>query len=98
MSIKKCSFYLQNADLLVSLDHKPLLKMFTGDTDNEKCNTCSLEATPIPRCIQKQHIKRIANILANSMSRLRAVGLYYDLDLKDGEPGNQCTIQTPASC
>ena len=27
MSIKKCSFYLQNADSLVHSDHKPLLKM-----------------------------------------------------------------------
>ena len=30
MSIKKCSFYIQNSDLLVCLDHKPLLKIFTG--------------------------------------------------------------------
>ena len=30
MAIKKCSFYLQNADLLVHSDHKPLLKIFTG--------------------------------------------------------------------
>ena len=34
-SIKKCSFYLQNSDLLVHSDHKPLLKIFTGNTDNK---------------------------------------------------------------
>ena len=33
MSIKKCSFYLQNADLLVHLDPKPLLKIFSGNTN-----------------------------------------------------------------
>ena len=30
-----------------------------------------------------QHIKRIANILTDSVSRLRAVGLYHELDFKD---------------
>ena len=32
-----------------------------------------------------QHIKGVANILASSVSRLRAVGLYHDLDYKDGQ-------------
>ena len=62
MSIKKCSFYSQNSDLLVQLDNKPLLKIFTGNTDNEKCNTWGLEATTIPRHVKVQHIKDIANI------------------------------------
>ena len=63
-------------------DHKPLMKIFTGNTDNEKCNTWDLEGTAIPRCVKVQHIKGIANILADSVSRLRAVGLYHDLDFK----------------
>ena len=42
-----------------------------------------LEATSIPRCIKVQHIKGIANILADSVLRLRAVGIYHDLDFKD---------------
>ena len=80
-SIKKCSFYLQNADLLVCSDHKPLLKFFTGHTDNDKCNTWGLEAEAIPRRVIAQYIKGIANVLADSVSRLRAVGIYHDLDL-----------------
>ena len=76
MSIQNCSFYLQNSDLLVHLDHKPLLKIFTGNTNNKKCNTWGLEATTIPRCVKVQHIKGKANVLADSVSRLRAVGLY----------------------
>ena len=66
VSIKKCSFYLQNANLLVCSDQKSLLKIFTGHTNNEKCNTWGLEATAIPRCVKVQHIKGIANVLADS--------------------------------
>ena len=68
------------------LDHKPLQKIFTGSTDNEKCNTWSLEATTIHRCIKLQYIKGIANILADSVSRLKAVGLYHDLDFQKSQP------------
>ena len=57
MSIKKCSFHLQNADLVVYLDHKQLLKIFRGHTGDEKCNTWGLEATSIPRHVKVQHIK-----------------------------------------
>ena len=83
ISIKKCSLYLQNADLLVCSDHKPLLQIFTGYTNNAKYNTWSLEAAAIPRHVNRQHIKGIANVLADSVSRLRAVGLYHDLQSKD---------------
>ena len=37
----------------------------------------------ICRCVKVQHIKGIANVLADSVSRLRAVGLYHNLDPKD---------------
>ena len=72
--------HIQNLDLLVHSNHKPLLKVFTGNTDNEKCNTWGLKATTIPRYFKVQHIKEIANILAVSVSGLRAVGLYHDLE------------------
>ena len=85
MSIKKCSLYLQNSDLLVHSDHKSLLKIFTGNTNNKTCNTWGLKASAIARHVKVQHIKGIANILADSVSRLRAIGLYYDLDFKDGQ-------------
>ena len=52
-----------------------------GHTDNEKFNTWGLEATAILRCVKGQHIK--ANILVDSVLRLRAVGLYHDPDFKD---------------
>ena len=84
MSIKRCSFYLQNSDLLVYSDHKTLLKI-----QIMTCNTWGLETTTIPKCVKVQHNKGIAYILADSVSRLRAVGLYHDLNFEDGqqEPG-----------
>ena len=43
----------------------------------------ALNATNIPRNVKVQHIKQKVKILADSVSRLRAVGLYYDLDFND---------------
>ena len=83
MSIKKWSFYLQNAELLICSDHKPLFKIFTGHTNSDKCDTWGLEATAIPRHVKVQHIKVKAHVLADSMSRLRAVGLYHDFNFKN---------------
>ena len=60
--------FAKNANLLVHSNHKPLLKIFMGHTNNEKCNTCGLKATTIPRHFKAQHIKEIANILAKSVS------------------------------
>ena len=76
-------FIYKNSDLLVYSDHEPLLNIFTGNTNNAKYNKWGLKATTIPRCVKVQHIKGIANILDDSVSRIRAVGLYQDLDFKD---------------
>ena len=83
ISIKNCSIYLQNANLLVHFNHKQSLKIFTGHTDNEICKTWGLEATSVPRCVKVQHIKGIANVLVDPVSRLRAVDLYLDIESKD---------------
>ena len=86
MSIKKFSFYLWNSDLLVHSDHKPLQKIFTGSTDNKNYNTWCSEATTIPRHVKLHFIKGIANILADSVSRHKAVRIYHDLDFQKSEP------------
>ena len=83
MSIKKCSFYLQNTKLLTCLDHISLLKIFTGHTDNAKCNIWNLEAATISRRVKSPHIKGIANVLADSVFRLKAVCLCHDIDSND---------------
>ena len=40
------------------------------------------KVTAIPRHVKVQHIKEIASVHADSVPRLRAVGLYHDLDFK----------------
>ena len=57
----------KKTNLLACSHHKPILRIFTGLTDNDKCNTWGLEATAIPRRAQVQHIKGIANVLADSV-------------------------------
>ena len=79
---QKCSFYLKNANLLVCSDHKPLLKMFTGHTNNDKCNTWGLDTAAIPDMLKYSILKKYPMFLL-TLSRLRTVGLYHDLDFKD---------------
>ena len=52
---------------------------------NDKCNIWGSEAAAIPRKVKVQHKKRIVNILADSVSRLTAVGIYHDIDSNDHE-------------
>ena len=59
----------------------PFTKSTQAALKMKKCNACSLEAITIPRHVKLQHIKGIANILADSVSRLKAVGLNHDLHL-----------------
>ena len=66
-------FHLQIVNLLVCSDHKPLLKLFTGHNDNNKCNLWGLEAAATPRRFKVQHIKKIAKILADLVTRLKVV-------------------------
>ena len=56
-------------------------KIFTGH--NDKCNIWGLKPADIPRRVKVKHIKGIANILADLVSRLKVVGLYHDIDLND---------------
>ena len=60
-----------------------MTKTFTEHTDNENCNTWGLEAAAIPRRVKVQHIKGIAKVLTDSVSRFKAVGFCHDIDLKD---------------
>ena len=53
--------------------------------NNDKCNTWGVEAIAIPRHVKVQHIKGIANVLADSVSRLKAVGLYHEPDFNHHE-------------
>ena len=68
-----------------------ITEIFTGHADNHKCNIWGLEAAAILRRVKAQHIKGIAKILADLVSRLKAVGIYHDIDSND----HQQELSTP---
>ena len=70
-------------------------QFFTGYTDNDRCNIWGLEAAAIPRRVKVQLIKGIANILTDSVSRLKVVDIYHDVDPDDVHPLNLYLLLNP---
>ena len=68
MSIKKLTFYLEDADITLRSDHLPLKKFLAKNTLNSKVNNWAIEISPF--CITFQYIKGIKNTLADTMSRM----------------------------
>ena len=68
MSVKKLSYYLQDADIILRSDHLPLKKFLSKNTLNTKLNNWAIEISPYR--IQFEYIKGIKNTLADTMSRL----------------------------
>ena len=68
MSVKKLSYYLQDADITLRSDHLPLKKFLSKNTLNTKVNNWAIEISPYR--IQFEYIKGIKNTLADTMSRL----------------------------
>ena len=70
ISVKKLSFYLTDAKILLRSDHKPLEKFLQKNTLNSKVNwAMELEAFNI----QFDYIKGSSNILADTLSHLIAI-------------------------
>ena len=68
MSVKKLSFYLTDAQILLRSDHKPLEKFLQKNTLNSKVNNWAME--PEGFNIQFDYIKGANNILADTLSCL----------------------------
>ena len=68
MSIKKLSFYLTDAQILLRSDHKPLEKFLLKNTLNSKVNNWAMELEAFN--IQFDYIKGSNNILADTLSHL----------------------------
>ena len=68
MSVKKLSFYLIQADVLLKSDHLPLKRFLHKNTLNSKANNWAMELESFN--IQFEHIKGQNNILADTLSRL----------------------------
>ena len=71
MSVKKLSFYLTDAQILLRSDHKPLEKFLLKNTLNSKVNNWAMELEAFN--IQYDYIKGSNNILADILSRLIAI-------------------------
>ena len=67
-SIKKLSYYLEDADIILRSDHLSLKKFLQKNTLNSKVNNWAVEISPYR--IQLEYIKGIKNTLADTMSRL----------------------------
>ena len=68
MSIKKLTYYLEDADVTLRSDHLPLKKFLAKNTLNSKVNNWAIEILPFQ--ITFKYIKGIKNTLADTMSRL----------------------------
>ena len=66
MSVKKLSFYLTDAQILLRSDHKPLEKFLLKNTLNSKVNNWAMELEDFN--IQFDYIKGSNNILADTLS------------------------------
>ena len=71
MSVKKLSFYLTDAQILLRSDHKPLEKFLLKNTLNSKVNNWAMELEAFN--IQFDYIKGSNNILVDTLSRLIAI-------------------------
>ena len=69
MSIKKLTYYLEDADVTLRSDHLPLKKFLAKNTLNSKVNNLAIENSPFQITIE--YIKGIKNILADMMSQLK---------------------------
>ena len=68
MSVKKISFYLDDADITLRSDHLPLKRFLEKITLNSKVNNWAVETEQY--LIKFEYIKGIKNTLVNTMSRL----------------------------
>ena len=71
MSVKKLSFYLTDAQILLRSDHKPLEKFLLKNMLNSKVNNWAMELEAFN--IQFDYIKGSNNILADTLSLLIAI-------------------------
>ena len=68
MSVKRLSFYLTDADVLLKSDHLPLKKFLQKNTLNNKVNNWAIELEAFN--IRFEHVSSKANILADTLSHL----------------------------
>ena len=83
VSIKKLTYYLEDAGITLRSDHLPLKRFLQRNTLNTNVNNWAVEISPFK--ITFEYIKGIKNTLADTMSRL--VALDSDNQLVDEPEG-----------
>ena len=68
MSVKKLSFYLDQAEIYLRSDHLPLKRFLQKNTLNSKVNNWAMELESFN--IQFKYIQGSKNVLADTLSRL----------------------------
>ena len=71
MSIKKLTYYLEDAEITLRRDHLPLKRFLQRNILNTKVNNLAVDFSPFK--ITFEYIKGIKNTLADTMSRLIAL-------------------------
>ena len=71
MSVKKLSFYLNQAEILLRSDHLPLQKFLQKNTLNSKVNNWAMELESFN--IQFEYIQGSKNVLVDTLSMLIAI-------------------------
>ena len=85
MSVRKLSFYLTNADVVIRSDHLPLKKFLRQDTMNTKVNNWAVELKSYN--LKFEYIKSIKNTLTDTLSRLLEIDP--DVTLPAEPPGTE---------
>ena len=83
MSVKKLSFYLDQAEITLRSDHLPLKSFLQKNTLNSKVNNWAMELESFN--IQFEYIQGSKNVLADTLSRL--MGINEDTQLPPEEQG-----------
>ena len=83
--VKKLSFYLANADVLIRSDHLPLKKFLSKNTMDAKVNNWAVELETYN--LKFEYIQGIKNTLVDTLSRL--IEIDPDVDLPLEKPGQE---------
>ena len=85
LSVRKFSFYLTGADILIRSDHLLLKKFLSQSTRNKKVDNWAVELESIN--LKFEYIKGIKNTLADTLSRI--IQLNPDVELPTEKPGHE---------
>ena len=88
MSVKKLSFYLDQAEILLRSDHLPLKNFLQKNTLNSKVNNWTME--PESFNIQFEYIQGSKNVLKDTLSRL--IDINQDARLPPEEQGYESVL------